>query len=107
MRLQLGQGRVADDALVFANWKGEVRSPDALSKEWAAAMDQIGMPEITLHSLRHTHASQLIASGLDVLTISRRLGHGSPSITLGVYGHLFSNTDARAAEIIEAALVPK
>jgi integrase len=50
-----------------------------------------------------THASQLIAAGMDVLTISRRLGHGSPTITLAVYGHLFKNTDARAAEIMEAA----
>jgi integrase len=56
----------------------------------------------TLHSLRHTHASTLIASGLDVLTISRRLGHGSPAITLTVYGHLFK-TDDRAAQIMEAA----
>jgi integrase len=40
---------------------------------------------------------------MDVLTISRRLGHGSPMITLGVYGHLFTNTDDRAAEIMEAA----
>jgi integrase len=59
---------------------------------------------VSLHALRHTHASQLIASGMDVLTISRRLGHGSPTITLGVYGHLFTNTDDRAAEIIESAL---
>jgi integrase len=56
-----------------------------------------------LHSLRHTHASMLIASGLDVLTISRRLGHGSPAIALGVYGHLFKPDD-RAAAIMEAAL---
>jgi integrase len=55
----------------------------------------------TLHSLRHTHASTLIASGLDVLTISRRLGHGCPAITLSVYGHLFK-TDDRAAEMMEA-----
>jgi integrase len=67
-------------------------------------MKQIRMPHITLHSLRHSHASQLIASGLDVLTISRRLGHGSPTITLGIYGHLFADTDDRAAAIIEAAL---
>jgi integrase len=59
--------------------------------------------KVTLHSLRHTHASQLIAAGLDVLTISRRLGHGSPAITLSVYGHLFSNTDDRAAQIMETA----
>jgi integrase len=59
--------------------------------------------DCTLHGLRHTHASQLIAAGMDVLTISRRLGHANPTITLGVYGHLFSNTDARAAEIMEAS----
>jgi integrase len=40
---------------------------------------------------------------MGVLTISRRLGHGSPTITLGVYGHLFTNTDDRAAQIMEAA----
>jgi integrase len=104
MWLKLGQGRVADDGLVFCNWDGEIRNPDALSKEWAACMRAIEMPHITLHALRHTHASQLIAAGLDILTVSRRLGHGSPMITLGVYGHLFSNTDERAATIIEAAL---
>jgi integrase len=57
----------------------------------------------TFHTLRHTHASTLIAAGIDVLTISRRLGHGSPSVTLGVYGHLFK-TDDRAAEAMEKAL---
>jgi hypothetical protein len=41
---------------------------------------------------------------MDVLTISRRLGHGSPTITLGVYAHLFHNTDDRAAQIMESAL---
>jgi integrase len=49
------------------------------------------------------HASTLIAAGLDVLTISRRLGHGSPAITLNIYGHLFKPDD-RAAAIIEKAL---
>jgi integrase len=104
LRLNIGLGRSPDDSLVFANWDGHPRNPDSLSKEWAGCMDQIGMPSITLHALRHSHASQLIASGLDILTISRRLGHGSPTITLSVYGHLFSNTDERAAAIIEAAL---
>jgi integrase len=103
-RLVLGLGKAPPDGLVFAAWNGKARHPDGLTKEWATALAAIGRPEITLHSLRHTHASQLIAAGLDVLTISRRLGHGSPTITLGVYGHLFSNTDARAAQIIEAAL---
>ena len=54
--------------------------------------------------MRHTHAAQLIAEGLDVLTISRRLGHANPAVTLNVYGHLFKSPDDRAAQIVEAAL---
>ena len=66
-----------------------------------AAMD---MPCVKFHALRHSHASALIASGLDVLTVSRRLGHGSPVVTLNTYAHLFAKTDEKAAEAIEAAL---
>jgi integrase len=101
-RLALGLGKAPDDALVFATWEGSTRSPNALTKEWSLAMKAASL-KATFHSLRHTHASTLIASGLDVLTISRRLGHGSPAITLGVYGHLFKPDD-RAAEIMEEAL---
>jgi integrase len=101
-RLALGQGKAPEDALVFPTWDGSTRSPNALTKEWSLAMARARI-KATFHSLRHTHASTLIASGLDVLTISRRLGHGSPAITLGVYGHLFK-TDDRAAAIMEAAL---
>jgi integrase len=102
-RLKLGTGKAPDDALVFANWDGTPRSPNATTKEWRRTLAVLDLPAVSLHALRHTHASQLIASGMDVLTISRRLGHGSPTITLGVYGHLFSNTDDRAAQVIEAA----
>jgi integrase len=99
-RLALGLGKAPEDSLVFATWDGSTRSPNALTKEWALAMKAAGI-KATFHSLRHTHASTLIASGLDVLTISRRLGHGSPAITLGVYGHLFKPDD-RAAAIMES-----
>ena len=102
--LAFGRGKPADDALVFANWKGEPRVPGSVTKEWATAMQSLGITA-TFHSLRHTHASTLIASGLDILTISRRLGHGTPSITLNVYGHLI-RPDDRAAEIVETMLGP-
>jgi integrase len=101
-RLKLGMGKAPADALVFATWEGKPRSPNSLTKEWGEAIRATKLPRVTLHSLRHTHASHLIASGLDVLAISRRLGHGSPTITLGVYGHLFPNKDDRAADAIEA-----
>jgi integrase len=102
LRMALGLGKEPDDTLVFPNWDGSIRSPNGVTKEWTLAMRKAGL-KATLHSLRHKHASTLIASGLDVLAISRRLGHGSPAITLGIYGHLFK-TDDRAATIMEAAL---
>lgn len=100
-RLALGIGRAPEDTTVFAKWDGSVRSPSRVSQDFAATMEALNI-DCTLHGLRHTHVSQLIASGLDVLTISRRIGHASPAITLKVYGHMFSNTDSRAAEIMEA-----
>jgi integrase len=100
MRLRLGLGKAPDDALVFPNLDGEARSPNAVTKEWSVTAAGLGLRKVSLHALRHTHASQLIASGMDVLTISRRLGHGSPTITLSVYGHLFTNTDD---QIMQAA----
>src|SRR6516162_1114840 len=95
-RLVAGLGKAPDSAPVFAEFDGRFLSPNAITKAWPRAMAAIGMPEITLHSLRHTHASMLIASGMDTLTISRRLGHGSPTITLRVYGHLIHGSDDRA-----------
>ena len=100
-RLALGMGRAPDDSPIFARWNGDFRDPNRLSQDFAAVMDVLGF-ECTLHGLRHTHVSQLIASGLDVLTISRRIGHASPAITLSVYGHMFANTDAKAAEVLDA-----
>ena len=99
-RLSLGLGGTSPDALVFANWDGSPRQPNGLTKEFALAMERAGLPHVTLHTLRHTHASQLITSGMDILTVSRRLGHSSPAITLTVYGHLLSPED-RAADIMQ------
>jgi integrase len=102
-RLTLGLGRTAPDGLIFATWDGSPKRPDNLSGDFGTAMKAIGLPHITLHSLRHTHASQLITSGMDVLSVSRRLGHSSATITLSVYGHLLTPHD-RAADITQIML---
>ena len=101
-RLSLGMGRASDDALVFSRWDGSLRAPHGVTQKFRLVMEALDV-DCTLHALRHTHVSQLIASGLDILTISRRIGHASPSVTLNVYGHMFRNTDERAAAIMETA----
>jgi Phage integrase family len=66
-------------------------------------VDSIDMPDVTFHALRHTHVSQLIDAGVDIATISKRLGHAKPDITLRVYAHLVRNDDSKAAAAIDAA----
>jgi len=104
-RLALGMGRLDDDDLVFPMPDGSPYSPDKLSRDWGHAVRDCKLPAANFHALRHSHASALIAAGLDIVTVSRRLGHGSPAITLRVYAHAFSpEKDQAAAKAIEAAM---
>ena len=103
-RMQVGAGKLPDDALVFATMDGGPLSPNAISAAWADFADSIGMPKVTFHALRHSHASQLIDEGVDIVTISKRLGHAKPDITLRIYAHLFRKDDGKAAAAINAAL---
>jgi integrase len=51
-----------------------------------------------------TNASQLLDAGVDIVSISKRLGHAKLDITLRIYLHLFRNDDGKAAAAINAAL---
>ena len=105
LRLQLGVGKPADDALVFSDHEGKPISPNNLSTWWRRAIAKLpNVSHVKFHALRHSHASALIAAGVDLVKVSRRLGHGSATITLNVYAHLFNKTDDDAAKAIEAAL---
>jgi integrase len=104
LRLRLGLGKLPDDALLFTNLDGEVIRTTVASKRWTRCAASLGMPKITFHSLRHTHASALIDAGVDIVTISKRLGHKKPDITLRVYSHQFRNDDSKAADAINSML---
>jgi integrase len=106
-RFALGVGRPGTEDLVFALPDGSPWPPSYLSRAWRRATLALELPDVGLHGLRHSHASALIAAGVDPLTISRRLGHATPAFTLAVYGHLFANTDAAAARAIDAAMGAK
>src|SRR5262249_41896712 len=80
-RLQLGLGKLGKDDLVFPDWEGSPQRPDSFSSRWSELSRKLKLG-VSFHELRHTHASQLIDAGVDVVTISKRLGHASPTITL-------------------------
>lgn len=57
------------------------------------------LPHVTFHGLRHTSASLLISHGIDVDTVSRRLGHSRASTTLNIYTHLISEKDDEILDV--------
>ena len=59
------------------------------------------LPDIRLHDLRHTSATLLLASNTDIETVSHRLGHSRASITLDVYGHALETMDEKASDTLE------
>jgi integrase len=103
-RVALGLGRASGEDLVFARLNGTPYPPNSLTFDWARTVRRLKLPIVTFHALRHTHVSQLIASGLDVVTVSRRIGHSNPTTTLGVYAHLFGDADQRAVNVVDASM---
>jgi integrase len=65
-----------------------------MKRVFGPALAKANVPQITFHELRDTAISQAIASGADVLAISRIAGHANPSITLNVYGHILKDSMA-------------
>jgi integrase len=102
MRIKLGLGKAADNALVFP-FPGTEQpwNPNSLSVAWHNVARELGLG-VSFHALRHTHASQLIHAGVPITEISHRLGHASPTTTLSVYAHLFEKDNSKAAAAINA-----
>ena len=65
-----------------------------------------GLHGTRLHDLRHTHATLMLASGVNVKALSQSLGHSNVSITLGIYSHLLPGTGKSAAEQFDNLLNP-
>jgi integrase len=102
LRMKLGMGRPGPTDLVFSRVDGAPYAPDTLSRDWWRVTISRELPRVSFHALRHTHASALIAAKMDIVAISKRLGHSSPAVTLKIYAHLFDPTDQAAADAIDA-----
>lgn len=87
---------------------GPVRSSGFNPRVWKPAVKRAELnPPPRVHDLRHTHASWLIAAGIPLPVIQRRLGHESITTTVDLYGHLDRRSDEAAAAALAALLAPK
>lgn len=72
---------------------------------WAPALAAAGIEALRVHDLRHTAISIWIATGANLLEISKRAGHTKTTFTLDRYGHLFPDADADLAARLDSIFV--
>jgi integrase len=102
-RLRIGQYWEEND-LVFPSTIGKPWIKRLFYREYKAVVNRSGLDDpssVKLHTLRHTAASLWILHGVDIFTVSRRLGHASASFTMDVYGHLLKGQQSAAATALD------
>lgn len=99
LRQQFGSDYRTDLNLIFANPDGKPLRPDSISASVSLLCRRLGLPKgASLHTLRHSHGSVLLADGVDLATVSERLGHSSVRVTADVYSHALRGRDQDAAK---------
>jgi integrase len=102
LALAAKQGTLFDPAaFLFAsrNGGGLERKVAREALKRAAKAAKLPAPEPTLHDLRHSHASMLIALDVPLVDVQRRLGHRKPDTTLRVYTHQWKEREARRSQV--------
>lgn len=87
-----------NEGLIFPGDDGRWRIPALVSQTIIRRLHKAGIRKASLHSLRHTHASQLLSRGLPVPAVSARLGHSDPAVTMRIYAHALPLDDRRVAD---------
>ncbi len=104
----LGRKELRDaEALVFAApGGGALNYGNWLRRRWQPACEAAGVAGLRFHDLRSMAATALVTAGVDVKTAQSRLGHSSPSVTLGIYARATTEADRKAADAVGRSLRP-
>ena len=114
-RLSIGSKWCGDD-FVFIQWNGARMGLETPLRAFHRIIDNYNanrspdapeLPKIPLHGLRHTAATLLIGHGVDIRTVSGRLGHANTSTTLNIYAEYLDELDRSAADKLEDLLLRK
>lgn len=102
-QMLLGDAYEQND-LVCCVEDGSIWKPSAFTSAYEDLLRRRGIKKIRFHDLRHSHASQLLRSGVNPKIISERLGHSKVGFTLDVYAHLLPGMQEEAATLTNASL---
>lgn len=98
------QGRLGPEAPIVTV-SGSLTDPSALNAALKGACAELGLPGWAhFHTLRHTHATLLLLSGVPARVVQERLGHADVATTLRLYGHVLPGLDAEAAAAFDRTI---
>jgi len=108
-RAQQAKERLAADSYeetghVFTRPAGGPYHPQYLSRLLGRYSEELGLPRLTAHGLRHTCATLMLANGVAPKVAAERLGHSDPSLFMNLYSHVTPSMQREAADRIGAAL---
>lgn len=93
-----------DTGYVFTYENGLPVRPAQISRTFDNIVAASALPDARLHDLRHVHASLLLAGGVSIAIISKRLGHSTIAVTSDLYSHLLGDANRAAADAAESML---
>lgn len=94
------------ESQVFVTQNGAPMHPDTLTSWFGSFIKTTDLPQIHIHSLRHTNATLQIANGVSVTTVAGNLGHSNANTTTKVYAHAIQSAAAASAEMMDNLLTP-
>ena len=89
-----------DHGLVFTREDGTPLRPTQLTRMFARRAREAGLPDLTLHGLRHTYVTASLQADIPPKVVSQRLGHANTAITSDLYQHVLKAMDAEAANTV-------
>jgi integrase len=102
-----GNARTVKMEYVFTTENGTPVRADNFTKTFRAFREEVGMPTLKLHNLRHTYISLMLRARVDLKTIQKNVGHATPRMIMEVYGETFDESQVesvgRFMEVLRAA----
>lgn len=86
---------------LFTTWNGKPINPNNITVWFERFIKRNDLPPISVHGLRHSNASILIAEGVNLQTVAARLGHADVATTTKIYSHAIKSADAAAAQTLQ------
>jgi integrase len=106
-RLMRGEGAPGADDLLFVTARGNPINDRNLLRTLHRACVRAGVPPTSLHGLRHTAGSVMLALGEQIVDVAAVLGHKNPNVTAEIYAHSFDAGKRSAVNAVSAALLSR